>query len=183
MERKESIVVQAAPNYENEKIREMERFGWELQGRQEVHESGLAFANRVSDDGDYVINTIVSKYVKLHFARSLSFPNLDKIKQIESEYFNLQFPAGPSLLWPYLFMLLWGPGIIIGLILMAIPVAAVRALGVVVIIVNASLVFAGSRWAKKRKEARGVAEQICKQSSQQARELLSQVDLIIASDA
>lgn len=36
MERTESTVIQVAPDYENDKIKEMEGFGWNLQGRQEV---------------------------------------------------------------------------------------------------------------------------------------------------
>lgn len=37
MERTESIVVQVAPDYENDRIKEMGMFGWNLQGRQEIH--------------------------------------------------------------------------------------------------------------------------------------------------
>jgi len=182
MERKESIVIQVAPNYENEKIREMEKFGWELQNRQEIHESGVAFATRTSGDGNYVINQLVSKYVKLHFARSLSFPNLDKIKLIESEYFNLSFPSAPSLIWPYIFTLFWVPGIIIGLVFMAIPWSVTRVLGIVMIIVNGLLVLAGRSWIHKRRNAQKAADRVCEQSTRRAKELIAQVESITASE-
>lgn len=109
MERTESIVVQVVPDYENAKIKEMEMFGWNLQGRQEIHEEGEAYGRpSYLDSSTYVIKTKVSHYVKLHFVRSLSLPNLDQIKQIEQEYFNLPFPAPPtfkSFIWPALFVL------------------------------------------------------------------------------
>ncbi|MCL0046559.1 hypothetical protein M1N18_01075 [Dehalococcoidales bacterium] len=35
-------------------------------------------------------------HVKLHFARSLALPNLDRVREIESEYFNLPFPLPTS---------------------------------------------------------------------------------------
>lgn len=46
MERTESIVVQVSPEYENAKIKEMEMFGWNLQGRQEIHEEGEAYGSQ-----------------------------------------------------------------------------------------------------------------------------------------
>lgn len=101
MERTESIVVQVSPEYENAKIKEMEMFGWNLQGRQEIHEEGEAYG-RPSwlDKSEYVIKTKVYHYVKLHFVRSLSLPNLDKIQELENEYFGLYPPAFPRLFPP-----------------------------------------------------------------------------------
>ncbi|MDP1814639.1 MAG: hypothetical protein Q8K92_09355 [Leadbetterella sp.] len=95
--RTESIVIQVAPNYENEKIKEMEMFGWDMHGRQEIHQQGDAYGRpSYLDNSTYLIKTKVSSYVKLHFIRQLSLPNIDKIKQIESEYFDVSFPALPS---------------------------------------------------------------------------------------
>lgn len=85
----------------------MEQFGWSLQGRQEIHEEGDAEGAPSILGDKYVIKTKVSHYVKLHFVRSLSLPNLDQIKKIESEYFNLPFPEPPtikSFIWPSLFV-------------------------------------------------------------------------------
>jgi len=109
MEEKESIVIYVTPNYESTKIEEMQKFGYELQKRQDIHaifNRGMAFDIRYLepiDGSSYVVNQITSKYVKLHFTRSLGFPNLDKIKQIELEYNNLSFPSGPSLAVPKIF--------------------------------------------------------------------------------
>ena len=109
MERTESIVVQVAPSYENNKIKEMEMFGWNLQSRQEIHEQGEAYGRpSFLSDSTYVVKTKVSQYVKLHFVRALNMPNLDQIKQIEDQYFTLPFPELPapkSFLWPLLFIL------------------------------------------------------------------------------
>jgi len=109
MERTESIVRQVAPSYENTMIKEMEIFGWNLQSRQEIHEQGEAYGRPgYLDNSTYVIKTKVSQYVKLHFIRMLNTANLDQIKQIESEYFNLPFPEPPpfkSFLWPLFFIL------------------------------------------------------------------------------
>jgi len=81
----------------------MENFGWSLASRQEIHEEGDAYGSPAVFSDSYVIKTKVSPYVKLHFSRSLSLPNLDKIKQIESDYMALPFPGLPttkSFLWP-----------------------------------------------------------------------------------
>lgn len=97
MERTESIVIQVAPDYENVKIKEMEKFGWSLQNRQEIHEEGEAYGRPSFLDSDaYIIKTKVYHYVKLHFARSLSLPNLDKIRELENEYFGLPEPSFPK---------------------------------------------------------------------------------------
>ncbi|MDI6759864.1 MAG: hypothetical protein QMD05_03470 [Candidatus Brocadiaceae bacterium] len=98
MERTESIVVQASPQYENNKSKEMELFGWNLQNRQEIHEKGDAYGRPSYISGNtYITKTTIKHYVKLHFVRGLSLPNLDKIKKIETEYLNLPFPPSISL--------------------------------------------------------------------------------------
>ena len=97
MQRTESTVIQVAPDYENAMIKEMERFGWSLQSRQEIHEAGDAYTTE-NIFGDYVTKRAISSYVKCHFSRSLSLPNLDKIRELESEYFGMPTPPPlPSL--------------------------------------------------------------------------------------
>ena len=100
MERTESIVVEVTPDYENESIKEREMFGWSLQGRQEIHEEGNAYGygGTFNGIGSYTTVVEVSKYVKLHFVRPLSLPNLDRIKQLETQYFNMVFPQFPRLI-------------------------------------------------------------------------------------
>lgn len=114
MERTESVVVQVAPDYENEKIKEMEIFGWNLQGRQEIHEEGEAYGRpSYIDSNEYLIKTTVYRYVKLHFKRSLNLPNLEKIKELEEQYYSLSFPKFPHLfppggIWGFtLWLFLW----------------------------------------------------------------------------
>jgi hypothetical protein len=103
MERTESVIIQVSPNYENAKIKEMEIFGWNLQNRQEIHEKGDAYAvPQFLDPSSYITGTVsvmteVSKYVKLHFVRSLNTSNLDKIKILEDKYFSFPAPDFPQL--------------------------------------------------------------------------------------
>ncbi len=81
--RTESVVVQVAPEYENQKIQEMQLFGWNLQGRQEIEQQGQAYGRPsylAEFTGTYVIKTTVYRFVKLHFVRSLNLPNLDRVR-------------------------------------------------------------------------------------------------------
>jgi|GEM_PF-1467934 hypothetical protein len=110
IEKTESTVVQVAPSYENAKIKEMENFGWNLQNRQEIHEEGDAYGGPSVFSDEYIIKTKVYHYVKLHFARSLDLPNLDKIRELEDEYFGLPEPDFPRLLpGGFLLLLFWYP--------------------------------------------------------------------------
>jgi hypothetical protein len=111
MERTESAVIQVAPEYEQAKIKEIETFGWSLQGRQEVHEEGEAYGRpSFIDSSEYIIKTKVYLYVKLHFVRSLSLPNIERVKVLEDQYFSLPFPNFPRLLPGGWFLLLfWYP--------------------------------------------------------------------------
>lgn len=112
MERTESTVIQVAPDYENAMIKEMEQFGWSLQGRQEIHQEGDAYGRPSLLGGDYIITFKVHQYVKLHFIRSVNLPHLDQIRRLEKEYFNFPQPTFP---WPhkgslaYYFMVLSPP--------------------------------------------------------------------------
>lgn len=105
MERTESIVVQVAPAYEQEKIKEMELFGWSLQSRQEIHEEGETTGGPAifAMEPTYVIKTKVHHYVKLHFVRSLNMPHYETFKRIEDECRRQPFPPVASIrswLWP-----------------------------------------------------------------------------------
>lgn len=101
MEQTESVVVQVAPDYENIRIKEMEMFGWNLHGRQEMHEQGDAYGrpSYLSEfTGTYLVKTSVSKYVKLHFVRSLTYPHRDRLQRLQDEYFGFEFPSVSPLL-------------------------------------------------------------------------------------
>lgn len=99
MERTDSRIIQVSPSYENAKIQVMQHWGWNLHGRQEIHEQGDAEIQS-SNDGSRVVKQKVDKYVKLHFTRPLSLPNLDRLKQLEAEYDSLVFPSQPTLGFP-----------------------------------------------------------------------------------
>jgi len=96
MDRTESVVIQVSPSVENAVIAEREKFGWNLHGRQEIHERGNAYGEWNAAGTTYIIKQEVSHYTKLHFVRSLRLPNLDKIRAIEQEYDNLPYPSLPS---------------------------------------------------------------------------------------
>lgn len=174
MERTESIVVQVAPDYENTKIKEMEMFGWNLQSRQEIHEEGEAYGRpSFLDSDEYIIKTKVSHYTKLHFVRSLSLPNLDQIKRIESEYFSLPFLSPPSWKGPIIFIAAWL--LVIGPVLTAIIASVAEMLGVVLYFVGIAL---GSLWIYSTVKKRKAARQSCEQSAHRARELVGQLEAL-----
>lgn len=166
MERTESMVIQVAPDYENEKIKEMETFGWNLQGRQEFHEEGDAYGRPSDFTNTYIIKTKVSHYVKLHFARSLSLPNLEQIKLIESAYLSLPFPVLPSVksyLWPILFLFVGFFGFVDEPVGWGFPLGGLMAVGLGGLVLFAKIM--------KRKKNLG----ICEQSLKQRDELFSQL--------
>lgn len=110
MERTESMVVQVAADYENDKIKEMQLFGWNLQSRQEIMghlkeaetpDNLFVAIGRGMKEGATGKKTYeYDHYVKLHFVRDLNLPNLSEIKKLETEYCNLPYPEIPSLTWP-----------------------------------------------------------------------------------
>src|SRR6266852_9266513 len=79
----------------------MQAFGWNLHNRQEIHEEGEAYGRpSYISDSTYVIKTTVHHYVKLHFVRGVTLPNLDHIKALESEFSGLTFQGPRSLIGP-----------------------------------------------------------------------------------
>ncbi len=200
MERTESLVIQVAPSFENQKIAEMEMFGWNLQGRQEIHEAGDAYgAPSFFDSNTYVIKQRVSQYVKLHFVRSLSLPNIDEIKQLELEYFNLPFPAPPSQKWPIgciaiaLVWLLCVGCAAIGMIGMAvtesssgngIPDIGQTLLGFIFmiggnVILSLAALVPGIFWYRSNEKKRKESNLICEQSASKAKDIVAQVKLLL----
>jgi hypothetical protein len=153
MERTESTVIQVAPSYENEKIQEMEAFGWNLHGRQEMHEEGDAEGRPSITGSTYVVRTKVHRYVKLHFVRSLSMPNLQRIKQLEQEYFGQTFPPVPTMTVPGCFALFGAVGIVICLAMIN-QQGSPGIFGVIMYIVWVAL---GYLWIKSRQKKRADA--------------------------
>lgn len=187
MERTESKVIQVAPAHENSMIKENELFGWSLQGRQEMHVEGdtrpdLSISGIIGDWGSetrtYV--TEVKRYVKLHFSRSMNLPNLDGVRKIESEYYNLPFPnpSTPSTkMTPLdiLILLMWlvGGG---GLLLIFIGDFG---LGLVFVLMAVGIFLGANQLDRKIKTRRKKEEEKCKQirdqSRRRAEELLVQL--------
>lgn len=168
MERTESVVVQVAPDYENEKIKEMEAFGWNLQSRQEMHVEGDAEGKPSLTGGSYIVTTKISHYVKLHFVRSLDLANLNEIKRIESEYSGLPFPSIPSIK---------GPLILIGVAILAMIGGGgrVEALPLAIIIIAL-----GGYWYYSRNKKRNNSKAICEESLNK-REMLRKKAVELAS--
>lgn len=190
MQRTESTVIQVAPSYENFKIGEMQLFGWNLQGRQEIHEEGDAYGRQSEWSNTYVITTHVSHYVKLHFARSLALPNLEQIRRIETEYYNLPFPSQPSygcatgLLTTGL--LIFGISLcplLAGLSFIANPQSAPKTEPIIVpfvftaVILVVSLVFfvGGYVLVRKSREEAKEARSICSNSARRVEELKAEL--------
>jgi len=168
MERTESTVVQVSPTFENDKIQEMQRFGWNMQGRQEIHEEGEAYGRpSFISDSTYVVKTTVKHYVKLHFVRSLNLPNLERIKKIEAEYSALPFPAPPPLGWPIGLAIFFSFGIVMTLSFATDFGGVVLFGGFLALCVW---------WASKRMTARSRAQETCSASAGRARTLLAEAE-------
>ncbi len=174
MERMESSVVQAAPSYENDKIQEMQGFGWSLQGRQEIHEEGEAYGrpSYLSEfTGTYVVKTKVSQYVKLHFVRSVGMPNLDQIKRLEAEYFNLPFPQSASFTGPGCFTAFGAVGVLVGLLGLFAKEGPPAGL----LVLYVPWVLLGVYWIKSRSAKRKAARETVQQSVKRMEEIRAQV--------
>jgi len=176
MEQTESVVVQVAPYYENHKIREMEAFAWNLQGRQEIRERGWAIGGAgYIDSTTYVVNwveTTVDVYVKLHFVRPKRLPNISKLRALESEYHALPFPPWPGrLLWPVVFTL-WG---VPGALAMLLAWLAVGGAGMVGVILAGGWIGLGIYWIKSRIRKQHASTSTCAISNKRASEILSEV--------
>ncbi len=166
MERTESVVIQVAPDYENDKIREMQMFGWNLQSRQEMHEEGDAYGRPSITGGSYKVTTKVFKYVKLHFVRSLDLPNLNRIKQIEDEFYKLPFPNTPSFI---------GPLIVIGLGIVGF-LSSINKQGsgfAEFVVFPLILVVPGGFWLFSRIKKRQSTSNICSESLKRQQELIN----------
>ena len=152
-------------------------FGWNLQGRQEIHEEGDAYGRpSYVSDSTYVVKTKISHYVKLHFTRSLSLPNLDKVKQIEAEYFGLAFPGPPSLVGPIVLMSFFGIGVFPALAQMSQNVGA----GFGMLVFYGVCVGLGYLWLKSRLKRRREAAATCVKSTERMKELRAAIDALMS---
>ena len=186
MERTESTVVSVAPDFENDKIKEMAFFGWNLQGRQEIvgplHEQEAsdnlftAVARGVQEGATGRKTLERDHYVKLHFVRSLELPNLARIKQLEAEFHGLPVPVSPGgLLWPIIFTLIPIPGAI-GML--SDPMGK-QSPGLIGLIVVAGWIFLGLRWIKKRRQKRNAADAQYADSRNRAAEIFRELPTLI----
>ena len=93
MGRTESKSIQVHPKDEQEQINMMQRFYWNLLSSQELKN----IDNHLERRGDSIYQVSKTEhYVKLVFSRELDTPNLDKIKKLEEEYFNMPMPKYPA---------------------------------------------------------------------------------------
>jgi hypothetical protein len=123
MARTESKILEVAPQNENEVVKTMEKFGWSLQNRQEIHFTGNSVTRPTLFSGyggveSYITTYEVSHYTKLHFSRPVDTPNLDRIHLLENEYFSMVVPNKPKLvpgsIWLWIILcLFFGIGIAI----------------------------------------------------------------------
>jgi hypothetical protein len=186
MERTESTVVSVAPDFENEKIREMAFFGWNLHGRQEIigplQERGTS-DNLFKEIGVGMMEGATGKktfvrdhYVKLHFVRSLSLPNLGRIQKLEAEFRGLPLPPSPGgLVGPVLFTLMPLPGTLVGL---ADPLGT-HGPGFFILIVAVPWILLGISWIKKRKQKRAAVEAQHLASRKRASEIFQELPTLI----
>jgi hypothetical protein len=182
MEQTESVVVQVGPDYENDKIAEMEKFGWNLQNRQEVvghlreaetPDSLLAAVGRGMLEGATGKKTYeYDHYAKLHFVRPKSLPEVNKIRALEAEYRALPLPGSPGgLLWPVLFTLMPTPAAVACL---ADPLGKAGTPGLGLLIVAIPWFLLGIYWIKKRTRKRAEASAVRAASYKRAQEIVAE---------
>ncbi len=180
--RSESIVVSTAPNDENECITEREIFGWNLQNRQEVI-GHLREAEIPDGLGQAVWRGMVrgatnrraleyDHYVKLHFARSMGLPNLPRIKQLESEYFNLPLPVAKGIFWPVFFTLMPIPALIVAL---SDPTGRRGGPGLLFFPFAIGWIVLGLYWVRARRRNRAAAASTCTASMTRAEAIRQEV--------
>lgn len=175
MERTESTVVQVAPDYENEKTQEMQGFGWNLQGRQEMREEGEAYGRPSLTGSSYIVTTKVSHYVKLHFIRSLDHPNLAEIKRLEAEYSNLPLMPPPSMKAAGCFTLFG----VVGIIVMLVTLGDAKAPGIPGLLMMIVWSAIGVWWVKSKLKKRAEARAAWQSNMQRMAQLREQAATLL----
>lgn len=138
----------------------MQRFHWNLHSSQEIKVKD----SHVEREGDKLVNvTETEHYVKLAFTRDLDTPNIDKLRQIETEYNNRSFPSPPSLGWPIGLTGVFGFGVLFDG-------------GISQRLVFLSLAAACGYWVYMSLEKRKLANATCQQSAERGLQLLQQAD-------
>jgi hypothetical protein len=184
--RTESVVVSAGPDFENDSIRERETFGWNLHNRQEIighlriaetpDDLGRAIWRGVQEGASGRKTLEYDHYVKLHFTRPLSLPNLARIRELEAEYFRLPYPPNPaSQIWPVLFTLMPIPG---GLMMLSDPTGK-NGPGLAGLIVVVGWMLLGIKWITSRQKKRKTAEATRASSERRADEICKEATSLL----
>jgi hypothetical protein len=153
----------------------MEAFGWNLQGRQEIHQEGDAEGKPSLTGSKYVITVKISHYVKLHFVRSLGTPNLDRVRKLEAEYLGMTFPEYPSLKGPVGLVVFGVLALVVAIASFSDPHAPSAGVFVVALLFGAG----GGAWLKSRLAKRSQAsEQISANTTRRA-ELMAEAQRLL----
>lgn len=97
MARTESKTHKVHPDYEQNTIDLMQRFHWNLASSQDV-KTQTAHVERNGDDLVQVKET--EHFVSLVFSRDMDTPNLPRLRELESEFFQIDYPSKPTLKAP-----------------------------------------------------------------------------------
>ncbi|UNC91117.1 hypothetical protein [Candidatus Contubernalis alkaliaceticus] len=94
MGRTESVSFQVHPKDEQSQIDLMQKFHWNMMSTQEIK----TIDNYLEQRGDSIYQIKNSQhYIKLAFCRDLDLPNLDKIRELESEYHSIHISKKPDI--------------------------------------------------------------------------------------
>jgi hypothetical protein len=138
-----------------------------MQNRQEFHQEGEAYGRpSYLDSSTYIVKTKISHFVKLHFARSVSLPNLQSIQQLEAERDHLPFPSLPSLGWPIGITAFFS----FGILLVMFGAAPINLLPVYL-----GLAGLGAYWTYRRLQKRKIASEERARSLERAKDILIEV--------
>lgn len=165
MARTESKSTQVHPADEQNMIDVMQRFHWNLQSSQEIKTKDSHLERR----GDKIYSvTETEHYVKLVFTRDLDTPNLDRLRELENEYFSMQFPSKPGVIAPIPVSVIGG--LIIGAIVEQIAGSFVAWTILILCWVG------GFFWLKKNINRRREIDQIIENNLKRRAEILNECD-------
>lgn len=127
---KEFKSITVAPGTEEDEIRLWQTFGWELVGApQEVRTSDSQIKTGADENYDYYKTIAGVHYIKLSFERKPERQNYEKLKSLETQYYEIKDPWRPypppgfiTLLWVILIGLGFVCAVIPGIILLILRI-------------------------------------------------------------
>ena len=162
MGRTESKTMKVHPDNEQSTIDIMQRFHWNLGNSQDV-KNQTSYLKR---DGDKIVQVKETEhFVNLLFSREVDNPNLGRLKELEGEYFGINLPAKPGIVFPA----------IIGIVLLLVSFSAFSS-SIATGIVALALAGASFWWVQSNLQKGKNAEEVTATLLQRKNQILLECD-------